>query len=68
MLMNIKVGDRVSISPDLTMLKDWCEGKVIQVENNPFVGIVVSAETEDANIFFGRADMFKLLKGETCLQ
>lgn len=56
------------ISPDLTMLKDWCEGKVIQVENNPFVGIVVSAETEDANIFFGRADMFKLLKGETCLQ
>lgn len=50
------------ISPDLTLQKEWLEGTVIQVENNPFVGIVISAETEDRNVFFGQEDLFKLAK------
>ena len=60
----MKVGDKVLISPDLTLQKKWLAGTVIQVENNPFVGIVISAETEDRNVFFGREDLFKL---EVCL-
>lgn len=48
------------ISPDLTLLKEWIAGTIIQVEDNPFVGIVISAETEDKNVFFGRAEMFIL--------
>ena len=40
---------------------------IIQVENNPFVGIVISAETEDRNVFFGREDLFKPAKEEVCL-
>lgn len=63
----MKVGDKVLISPDLTLQKKWLAGTVIQVENNPFVGIVISAETEDRNVFFGREDLFKLAKGEVCL-
>ena len=55
----MKVGDKVLISPDLTHLKEWIKGIVIDVEDNPFVGIVISAETEDKNIFFGYADLFK---------
>ena len=56
------------ISPDLTLQKEWLEGTVIQVENNPFVGIVISAETEDRNVFFGQEDLFKLAKEEeVCL-
>ena len=55
----MKVGDMVNISPDLTLLKVWIPGKVIEVEENPFVGIVISAETQDADVFFGRAEMFK---------
>lgn len=55
----MKLGDYVMISPDITMLKTWVKGKVIDVEDNSFVGIVISAETEDGNVFFGRADMFK---------
>lgn len=66
--MDIKIGDDVLISPDLTMYKDWRKGKVIQVENNPFVGVVVSAETDDPDVSFGRADMFRLLEEEKCLQ
>ncbi len=56
----MKVGDKVLISPDLTKLPNWISGIVIEVENNPFIGIVISAETEDKNIFFGRQDLFKL--------
>ena len=58
----MKVGDKVLISPDLTL-----QGTIIQVENNPFVGIVISAETEDRNVFFGREDLFKPAKEEVCL-
>ena len=64
----MKVGDKVLISPDLTLQKEWLEGTVIQVENNPFVGIVISAETKDRNVFFGQEDLFKLAKEEeVCL-
>lgn len=64
----MKVGDKVLISPDLTLLGEWLPGTVIQVENNPFVGIVISAETADRNVFFGREDLFKPAKQEeVCL-
>jgi len=56
---NMKVGDLVQISPDLTMQDNWVNGKVIDIENNSFVGIVVSAKTEDGAIFFGREELFK---------
>ena len=55
----MKLGDWVLVSPDLTQLKDWIRAKVIDVENNSFVGLVISAQTEDGNVFFGRNDMFK---------
>ena len=64
---NMKVRDKVLISPDLTLQKEWVSGTIIQVENNPFVGIVISAETEDRNVFFGREDLFKPAKEEVCL-
>lgn len=56
----MKLGDWVLISPDLTQLKEWVKAKVIDIENNSFVGLVISAQTEDGNIFFGRNDMFKV--------
>ncbi|MEH2904144.1 transcriptional regulator, partial [Segatella copri] len=40
----MRTGDKVLISPDLTHAKDWTQGEVIEVENNPFVGIVISAK------------------------
>ena len=44
--MIMRTGDKVLISPDLTHAKDWIQGEVIEVENNPFVGIVISAKTQ----------------------
>lgn len=63
----MKVEDKVLISPDLTQLDDWTMATVIEVENNPFIGIVISAKTEGGAIFFGREELFKPLKEETCL-
>lgn len=63
----MKVGDKVTISPDLTHKREWTTGTVIEVENNPFVGIVISAETEDGNVFFGREELFKPQTEEVCL-
>lgn len=63
----MKKGDKVLISPDLTKLPNWISGIVIEVENNPFVGIVISAETEDKNVFFGQEDLFKAQTEEVCL-
>lgn len=64
----MKVGDKVLISPDLTKQTGWVKGKVIEVENNTFVGIVISAETEDRNVFFGKEELFKPLTENVCLQ
>ena len=52
-------GDYVMISPDLTSLKEWVKGQIIDVEDNPFNGRVISARTLDGNIFFGVANIFK---------
>jgi len=48
------------ISPELTQMKEWIKARVIDVENNSFIGLVISAQTEDGNVFFGRNDLFKL--------
>lgn len=61
MIATVKIGDTILISPDLTGLTHWTEGKVIEVENNTFNGIVIAAETSDRNVFFGRKDRFKTI-------
>jgi hypothetical protein len=63
----MKIGDKVLISPDLTRMEGWITGTVIEVENNPFIGIVISAETEDKDVFFGKEDLFKPQTEEVCL-
>ncbi|UOE40828.1 transcriptional regulator [Chryseobacterium suipulveris] len=60
----MKNGDRVLISPQVTGRPDWIEGTVIQVENNPFVGIVITAKSDDGETFFEKEYLFK--KVELC--
>lgn len=57
----MKIGDSVLISPDLTHKSDWTEGKVIDVEANPFVGTVISAKTSQGEVFFEKEYLFKSL-------
>lgn len=55
----MSVGDFVMISPEVTRQNGWTQGKVIDVEANPFVGTVISAQTADGNIYFERETLFK---------
>ncbi len=53
------VGDKVLIAPDITHEDEWIEGVVVEVEQNPFVGIVITAETKDHIFYFEKQDLFK---------
>lgn len=59
----MKIGDRVLISQDVTFKDVWIEGTVIKVEDNSFVGKVISAQTDDGDVFFSYADRFKPICG-----
>ena len=56
---DMKNGDSVLISPDLTGLPDWEKGIVIDIKNNTFRGIIITAETPNRYIFWGTTDLFK---------
>lgn len=57
----MKVGDSVMISPEVTKKGEWEKGKVIDVEANPFIGTVISAETDDGDIYFEKECLFKIV-------
>ena len=57
----IKEGDKAKVSPVLTGEKDWIEGEVIDIENNPFKVIVVAIKDKLGRIFFGEAKYFVLV-------
>lgn len=63
----MKEGDRVLISPQVTGREGWVEGTIIEVEQNPYVGIVITAKTDEGNIFFEKEDLFEAISEEVCL-
>ena len=58
--MEPKLGDIMKVNPFLTGLTDWIEGQVIDVEHNPFMGLVISIKDNVGRIFFGQSKYFKL--------
>lgn len=69
MKSHFKIGERVLVSPQVTGFPDWIEATVIEIEKNPFVGIVVNVKTDEGIIFFEKEDMFKpLSEKELCTQ
>ncbi len=57
----IKEGDKAKVSPVLTGEKEWIEGEVIDIENNPFKGIVIAIKDNLGRIFFGESKYFLLV-------
>ena len=67
MKSNFKVGQRVWVSPQLTNKPDWVEATITQIDDNPFVGIVINVKTDSGELFFEKEDMFKPLEAlELC--
>lgn len=62
MRTNFKVGERVLVSPQVTGFEDWIEATITEIEQNPFVGIVINVRTDNGVIFFEKEDMFMHLK------
>jgi hypothetical protein len=58
-MLMVKVEDKVMISPDLTGLDEWLSAVVIEVEDNKFNGVVISALAENGQIYFNQAKFFK---------
>ena len=59
--MEPKVGDKMKVSPQLTAQADWIDGEVIDVEHNPFMGLVISIKDKLGRIFFGQSRFFVAL-------
>lgn len=56
----IKEGDLAKVSPVLTGESVWIEGEVIDIENNPFKGVVIAIKDKLGRIFFGEIKYFLL--------
>ena len=54
----MKKGDKAKVSPKITGEQDWIEGEVIDIEKNPFRGIVISIKDKLGRIFFGEEKYF----------
>ena len=54
----MKTGDIAKVSPSITGETNWIEGEVIDVEKNPFKGIVISIKDKLGRIFYGEEKYF----------
>ena len=61
---SFKVGEEVLISPQVTNEKQWIKGIVTEIEDNPFVGFVISVRTKDLGMFFDKEYLFKKLTSD----
>ena len=52
----------MKVSPQLTDQPDWIDGEVIDVEHNPFMGLVISIKDRLGRIFFGQSRFFVALQ------
>jgi len=57
----MKQGDMAKASPEITGDNQWIEGEVIDIEQNPFRGIVVAIKDKFGRIFFGEEKYFQLI-------
>ena len=59
-MLIMKTGDKAIADPKLTGLDTWVKGEVIDVEINPFKGVVIAIKDKLGRIFFGEEKYFKL--------
>ena len=55
MVMN----DYVFVSPQVTHYNDWAKGQIIEIEKNPYRGVVIVVRMENGDIFWDVEHYFK---------
>ena len=53
------MNDFVLVSPQVTNMKEWVRGRIIDIEDNPFRGTVITVQLENGDIYWDVADHFK---------
>ncbi len=53
------MNEMVLVSPNVTRAGKWLEGKIIDIEDNFFNGIVITVELPDGNIYWDKEEYFK---------
>ena len=53
----MKIGDKAMVSPELTNERYWIDGEIVDIEQNPFKGIVIAIKDESGRIFFGEENI-----------
>ena len=56
----MKTGDKAIADPKLPGLDTWVKGEVLDVDINPFTGVVIAIKDKLGRIFFGEEKYFKL--------
>ncbi len=56
----MKTCDKALADPKLTGLDTWIQGEIIDIENNPFKGVVIAIKDKLGRIFFGEKKYFKI--------
>lgn len=55
------MNDYVMVSPQVTHYQDWSKGQIVDVEDNPFRGTVITVRMENGDIFWDVEAYFKKL-------
>lgn len=55
----MKVGDTAQIDPRITGLKNWIEGVIIKIRQNPFIGKELVVKDSNGVIHFDSEKYFK---------
>ena len=53
------MNDFVMVSPQVSHYVDWAQGQVIDVEDNPFLGTVITVRMDNGDIFLDVEAYFK---------
>jgi hypothetical protein len=57
-----QIGKYAKVAPEITGYNYWIEGKIIDVEDNPFRGLVIAIKDKTNCIFFGDAKYFQTIE------
>lgn len=55
----MNVGQKAKVDPRITGLKQWIEGVVIRIRNNPFLGKEIIVQGDNGIIYFDQEQYFK---------
>lgn len=55
------MNDFVMVSPQVSHYAEWQKGQIIDIEDNPFRGTVITVRMQNGDIFWDVAEYFETL-------